>query len=114
MQIIPFWQVGKLARELHGRSVLTQSHSAQTPIITLWLTEGSGEGRIWPYKTILGWLTFKAPQISTVSVSSTTVILKLGVCINSLKISPWFSFLHPVGKKDESYSVSAMFWCVCN
>lgn len=66
---------------------------------------GTGRGKnlvLIKKKIGLKSLTFKAPQISTVSVSGTTVILKLGVCSNSLKICPCFSFLHPVGRKDDS------------
>ena len=40
-------------------------------------------------------LTFKAPQISTVSTSCTTVTRKLGVCINSFRSCPWARSLQP-------------------
>lgn len=40
-------------------------------------------------------LTFRAPQISTTSYSSTTVTRKLLVCMSSFRREPWFLFLHP-------------------
>lgn len=39
--------------------------------------------------------TFKAPHSSTVSLSGTTVMRKLGVCISSLKMRPFPSFFAP-------------------
>jgi len=39
--------------------------------------------------------TFKAPQISTVSASCTTVTRKFGVCISSFRICPYCAFLQP-------------------
>lgn len=39
--------------------------------------------------------TFRAPQISTVSASCTTVTRKFGVCISSFRICPYCAFLQP-------------------
>ena len=44
-------------------------------------------------------LTFKAPQISTVSTSCTTVMRKLGVCISSFRSCPWAGSLQPKVEK---------------
>lgn len=43
-----------------------------------------------------GCFTFRAPQSSTVSASSTTVIRKLGVCRSSLKRRPFSMILLPI------------------
>lgn len=43
--------------------------------------------------------TFRAPQSSTVSASSTTVILKLGVCRSSLNKRPFSNTLLPVERR---------------
>lgn len=48
-------------------------------------------------------LTFRAPQISTTSYSSTTVTLKLLVCMSSFRRAPWFLFLHPGSRKTRTW-----------
>lgn len=58
--------------------------------------------------------TFRAPQSSTVSASSTTVIRKFGVWRSSLKRKPFSKILHPGKKREKKKAKLKLYLCIIN
>lgn len=66
------------------------------PVCGTWWGRGPRvRARSIPHGCLCAPLTFKAPQISTVSTSFTTVMRKLGVCISIFRSCPWVWSLQP-------------------